>query len=124
VSRGQRGVGDVVLGDGRKRKVGTRGESFAWLTFKIHFFHFTVEVNSVNVVERFRFGKLGIKGRGKAQEAFAFFFCLGTAAVILIFYYGTYRSLLWKICARSMQLDITQLAVIVQSLKKFIKFKY
>jgi len=49
----------------------------------------------------------------KAQEAFAFFFCLARAAVTLIFYYGTYRCLLWKICVRSTQLDITQVGVIV-----------
>jgi hypothetical protein len=86
-------------------------------------FHFAVDVNAVNIVEIFRFGKLGIKGGIKAQEAFAFLFCLGRAAVTLIFYYGTYRSLLWKRCVRSTQLDIAQLGVIVQSLKSFIKFK-
>jgi predicted secreted hydrolase len=52
----------VVLCDGRKRKVGTRGESLAWLTSKIHLSHIAVEVNTVNIDEKFRFGKLGVKG--------------------------------------------------------------
>ena len=113
-TRSQRGVGDVVLcGEGRGKS--GREASLAWLASKFHLSHAAVEVNTVNIHERFRFGKLGVKG----PRSFYFLLCLGGADMTLMFCYGVYRSLLWKICVCSMQLYFRRYPSIIKKVYQF-----